>query len=298
MPAPHQVRTVFSFLKKSIAFNIILASCIAIALAVLATPSQAVQVQVSPTSPQLGDTLSVVVQSQGVAPTVTMGAKTYSTFDIGNNRYRVLLPTTPLDRPGNLALRVNSGSEVQPLNVTLRNKSFPTQRIWLPPGKDEDGTDREFDAVDAFKAIVSPQKFWNGKLLRPNNGEVTTGYGLRRYYNGVFAKDYYHRGVDYAGNYGSAIVAPAAGQVRLIGRESQGFKVNGNCVGIDHGQGVESIFLHMSKINVKDGDFVQAGQTIGALGSSGAATGPHLHWGLYVQGQAVDPTPWRYDGIE
>lgn len=298
MPVPHQVKSIVSFIKSSIVLNSVIAAGIAIALVLFATPSQAVQTQVSPTSPQLGDTLSVVVQSQGTAPTVTMGAKTYPTFEIGNNRYRALLPTTPLDRPGTLALKVNSGSDVQTLNVKLRNRSFPTQRIWLPPGKDGDGTDLEFDRVDAFKAIVSPQKLWSGKFARPNVGEVTTGYGLRRYYNGVFAKDYYHRGVDYAGNYGSAIVAPAAGRVMLIGRESQGFEIHGNCVGIDHGQGVESIFLHLSKINVKEGDLVKAGQTIGALGGTGAATGPHLHWGLYVQGQSIDPSPWRSQSVE
>ncbi|NDJ18899.1 M23 family metallopeptidase [Myxacorys almedinensis] len=298
MPVSHRVRSILSLLKKSVGWNIVMAGCIAIALAAIAAPSQAMQASVSPTRPQLGDTLSVVLPAQSTAPTVTMGAKTYPMFDMGNNRYRALLPTTPLDRPGNIALKVNADSDMQTLNVTLRNRSFPTQRIWLPPGKDGDGTDLEFDQVDAFKAIVSPQKLWRGKFIRPNNGEVTTGYGLRRYYNGVFANDYYHRGVDYAGSYGSAILAPAAGRVMLIGRESQGFKIHGNCIGIDHGQGVESIFLHLSKISVKEGDLVQAGQTIGALGNTGASTGPHLHWGLYVHGQSVDPTPWRTTQVE
>lgn len=276
-----------------------LASCVAVALILLARPSQALQAQVSPANPQLGDTLSVVVQAQESSrPTVTMGSQSYPTFPISNNRFRALLPTTPLDRPGKLTLRVTAGNQTQDLKVTLKNRSFPTQRIWLPPGKGDNGTDYEFDRVDAFKKIVSPEKFWQGKLLRPNKGETTTGYGVRRYYNGEFAKDYYHRGVDYAGASGSAIVAPAGGRVALIGREADGFKIHGNCIGIDHGQGVSSIFLHLSRINVKEGDVVRAGQVIGTLGSTGAATGPHLHWGLYVQGLAIDPAPWRYNGFE
>jgi murein DD-endopeptidase MepM/ murein hydrolase activator NlpD len=121
---------------------------------------------------------------------------------------------------------------------------------------------------------------------------------VRRYYNGEFANDYYHRGVDYAAGTGSPVFAPAAGYVRLVGTVAQGFQLHGNTVGIDHGQGVVSIFIHLSRINVKEGDFVQPGQVIGAVGSTGVATGPHLHWGLYVNNEAIDPVPWRYTGFE
>ncbi|MCF3608141.1 M23 family metallopeptidase [Planktothrix agardhii 1033] len=173
------------------------------------------------------------------------------------------------------------------------------QSIWLPPDKEGlEGTDQEFDRVDAFKALVTPEKYWKGPFLRPNAGEITTIYGVRRYYNGEFAEDYYHRGVDYGGAMGSPVVAPAAGRVALVGRESQGFEIHGNVIGLDHGQGVASILMHLNRIDVKEGDFVQPGQVIGTVGSSGASTGPHLHWGLYVQGKAVDPVPWRYAAID
>ena len=265
-----------------------------------AMPVQALQVQVTPANPELGDTLSVIIQvnSSSPTPTVSVLQKNYPAFPMGNNRFRALLPTTPLEKAGARLLQVAGDGQVQKLSVQVRSRNFPTQSITLPPGKDSEGTDAEFDRVDAFKALVTPQKFWDGKLLRPNYGEITTIYGVRRYYNGVFAKDYYHRGVDYAGAYGSPVVAPAAGRVSLVGRESQGFKIHGNVVGIDHGQGVASILMHLSRINVREGDFVQAGQVIGALGSTGASTGPHLHWGLYVHGQSIDPVPWRLQGIE
>ena len=266
-----------------------------------ALPVQALQVVVTPANPQLGDTLSVIIQvdgNGGETPKVSLQQKNYPAFPIGNGRFRALLPTTPLEKPGARLLQVAGDGQVQKLSVQVRDRDFPTQSIWLPPGKDEEGTDAEFDRVDAFKALVTPEKFWDGKLLRPNSGEITTIYGVRRYYNGVFAQDYYHRGVDYAGAYGSPVVAPAAGRVSLVGRESQGFKIHGNVVGIDHGQGVASILMHLSRIDVKEGDVVKAGQVIGALGSTGASTGPHLHWGLYVHGQSVDPVPWRLQGVE
>jgi len=266
----------------------------------LVSPVQALQVKVMPTNPELGDTLSVMIQvdGSGETPTVSLQQKNYPAFPMGNNRFRALLPTTPLEKAGARQIQVKGDGKVQDLSVQVRSRDFPTQSIWLPPGKDGEGTDAEFDRVDAFKALVTPQKFWNGKLLRPNSGEITTIYGVRRYYNGVFANDYYHRGIDYAGDYGSPVVAPAAGRVSLVGRESQGFTIHGNVVGIDHGQGLASILMHLSRIDVKEGDFVTAGQVIGTLGSTGASTGPHLHWGLYVHGQAIDPVPWRLQGIE
>ncbi len=264
----------------------------------LSTPAHAIQAQITPTNPQLGDTLSVVVQGDGATvPTVTFQQKTYPTFAIGNNRYRALLATTPLDRPGQLTIQVKAGDAVQNLAVQLRSRSFPSQSIWVSGGG-SDGTNAEFDRVDAFKAIVSPQKFWNGAFVRPNQGEITSVYGVRRYYNGEFAQDYYHRGVDYAAPTGDPVVAPAAGRVALVGREAEGFRLHGNTIGIDHGQGVTSIFIHLSRIDVKEGDFVQAGQRIGALGATGSATGPNLHWGLNVHGESVDPVPWRYTGFE
>ena len=280
--------------------NSLVLSLITVVL-VLTLPGLAAQVRVNPSAPELGDTLSVVLESvtSGTQPTVTWKGKTYPMFAIGPNRMRVLLPTTPLDQPGTQSLQVNDGTQVQNLTVQLRDRDFPTQSIWLPPDKEElNGTDYEFDRVDAFKALVTPEKYWKGPFLRPNAGEITTIYGVRRYYNGDFAEDYYHRGVDYAGGMGSPVVAPAAGRVALVGRESEGFEIHGNTIGIDHGQGVASILIHLSRIDVKEGDFVQAGQVIGAVGSSGASTGPHLHWGLYVQGQSVDPVPWRSATID
>lgn len=266
----------------------------------LATPGNALQVQVMPMTPQLGDTLSVTIArtSSNTAPVLTLGNRTYTAFPFGDDRFRALLPTTPLDKPGKLTLKVSANNETESVALQLRGRKFPTQSIWLPPGKDQDLSDFEFNRVDGFKKLVTPQKFWNGPFLKPNGGPITTVYGVRRYYNGKFANDYYHRGVDYAGAYGSPIIAPAAGRVALVGQEAKGFVIHGNCIGVDHGQGVESIFLHLSRIMVKEGDFVKAGQVIGALGATGAVTGPHLHWGLYVNGQSIGPLPWRTKGFE
>ncbi len=278
-----------------------LALGIVAALVAIAVPAQAMQVRLSPSTPQLGDTLSVIVEQDPTVnstPTVKIGQKTYPAFVTSSGKFRALLPTSPLDQPGTLQIQVQGGGEVKNLTVPLRNRSFPTQRIRLSGAAGAEATQYELDRVAAFKNLETPEKYWNGSFVKPNGGRISTGYGIRRYYNGVFAKDYYHRGVDYAGGAGSPVMAPAAGRIALVGRVSEGFRVHGNVVGIDHGQGVTSIMMHLSRIDVREGQMVKAGQRIGAVGSTGAATGPHLHWGLYVHAISVDPAPWREKGFE
>lgn len=272
---------------------------IATSISLFCEPVRALQVQVKPENPRLGDTVSVVIETNtvGVEPTVSMQQKTYPVFAISPNRYRALLPTTPLDQPGTLQLQVTGDREVKNISLPLQNRSFVTQRIWLSESASQPATELELNLVREFKKLITPQKFWNGKFVKPSSGRVSTVFGVRRYYNGVFANNYYHRGVDYAAGTGSPVVAPASGRVALVGQVSEGFRVHGNTVGIDHGQGVTSIFLHLNTIEVKSGDFVQAGQRIGTVGSTGASTGPHLHWGLYVHGVSVDPVPWRFQGL-
>ncbi|GAB4181984.1 MAG: M23 family metallopeptidase [Coleofasciculaceae cyanobacterium] len=271
------------------------------AFVALAVPARALQVRLSPSNPQLGDTISLLIEqnpSISRTPTVKMAQRTYPTFVTSSGKFRALLPTSPLDRPGTAQIQVEAEGDVKNIAVPLRNRSFPTQRIRLTGAAGAKATQHELDRVAAFKNLETPEKYWNGPFVKPNNGRISAGYGIRRYYNGVFAKDYYHRGVDYAGGMGSPVVAPAAGRVALVGRLSEGFRVHGNTVGIDHGQGVTSIMMHLSRIDVREGQMVQPGQRIGAIGSTGASTGPHLHWGLYVHGISVDPAPWREKGFE
>lgn len=258
----------------------------------------ALALEFSPNPAQLGDT--IMLRSTGeAAPVVTVGEATYPSFEVAPGQFRTLIPTSPLTAPGDLAISVSQGGTLQRLSVPLRDRDFPLQHITLSSngGSGWIATDTEIEAVTAFKATLTPIKLWNGPFAAPSSGPVSSIYGVRRTYNGELATDYYHRGVDYAAPTGSPVVAPAPGTVVLVGYEGQGFVVHGNTVGLDHGQGVTSIFLHLSGIDVQAGDIVQAGDLIGRIGSTGASTGPHLHWGLYVHGVAVDPVPWRFDGV-
>jgi murein DD-endopeptidase MepM/ murein hydrolase activator NlpD len=259
------------------------------------TPLLPLRIALLPSQPRQGDTLSVDIHSaSGQPPQLSLNGKAYTAFHLAGDRWRSLVPTTPLDRTGPQTLWVTNGGDRRSLSFNLKSRSFPIQHIWLSNSKGRDlGTDYEFNRIDAFKALRSPEQYWQGAFRRPSAGPVSSVYGVKRYYNGKFANDYYHRGIDYAAPTGTPVVSPAAGRVVLVGYERQGFELHGNTVGIDHGQGVLSIMIHLHRIDVQEGQTVGAGQRLGTVGTTGSSTGPHLHWGLYVQGEAVDPLPWR-----
>jgi murein DD-endopeptidase MepM/ murein hydrolase activator NlpD len=104
----------------------------------------------------------------------------------------------------------------------------------------------------------------------------------------VYIHDY-HKGVDLRAPYGAPIHAVTGGIVKIAAPK---FRLHGGTVGIDHGQGLSSIYIHMSKVLVKQGQEVHKGDVIGLIGSTGFATGPHLHWGLYAGGVPVNPDQW------
>jgi murein DD-endopeptidase MepM/ murein hydrolase activator NlpD len=116
---------------------------------------------------------------------------------------------------------------------------------------------------------------------------MTSLFGVTRYHNGKPTGDY-HAGIDQRAAAGSPIHAIAAGVVKIV----QLYNLRGGTVAVDHGQGLESIYLHMSKFAVKEGDVVERGDVIGFVGATGRATGPHLHWTIYANGEAVNPLQW------
>ncbi|ABS62245.1 peptidase M23B [Parvibaculum lavamentivorans DS-1] len=121
-------------------------------------------------------------------------------------------------------------------------------------------------------------------FIWPATGPISGVFGSQRYYNGEPRRPHY--GVDVAAPTGTPIVAPAAGIVTLA---SQEMYFEGGLVFLDHGQGVTSVMMHMSRIDVTAGQQVAQGDVLGAVGGTGRATGPHLHWGLYWRGAWLDP---------
>ena len=165
-------------------------------------------------------------------------------------------------------------------------------RMVKPPPEALARIERERELITAAVNTVSGVRFWEWPFARPAKGKMLSRFGLHRVFNGHTKGR--HTGLDFRAWLGTPLYAMASGRVVLTG----GFYYAGNSVLIDHGNGLVSLSAHMSKILVREGDMVEAGQTIGLSGATGRVNGAHLHLGVFVQGQVVDPEPFFVDTFE
>lgn len=145
----------------------------------------------------------------------------------------------------------------------------------------------ELDQITAARAIDSGSQGWRQHFAWPATGRISGVFGSQRVYAGEPGA--YHAGVDIARPTGTPVAAPADGVVILAAAAP--FSLEGNLLMIDHGMGLNSAFLHLSRIDVKPGQAVRQGQIVGAIGMTGRATGPHLHWAVKWRDARIDPAP-------
>jgi murein DD-endopeptidase MepM/ murein hydrolase activator NlpD len=174
--------------------------------------------------------------------------------------------------------------------LTIARRQFQVQRIdglpeamVTPPPEVLERIRLENERTKAARAIVSPVAHFVQGWRWPATGPISGVFGSQRILNGKPRSVHY--GVDVAAPKGTDIVAAAAGTVTLAGD----LYFSGNTVFIDHGLGVNTSYLHLDSIAVKEGQSVRAGEKIGTLGATGRATGPHLHWGLNWFDVRLDP---------
>lgn len=248
-------------------------------------------------APRQGGILFVTIRAMSTGPAhCTWLGKTYPVVSLPGEAdvLRVVLPVPMEAKPGKawLHLEIPGGGEAWH-SVVVRTHPFATQSIWLPAatvaGYDSPRAKQEDALLLGVIGRFDPEKHWRGSFARPCGGAETTAFGIRRTYNGR-RKDR-HRGVDVAVGNGTRLRAPNGG---VVGMVAPGMRVNGNALVINHGLGVASLYLHASRYYVKTGQRMAKGEVFAATGSSGAATGPHLHWACYVHGVPVDPAVLRH----
>ncbi|NIV18203.1 MAG: peptidoglycan DD-metalloendopeptidase family protein [Woeseiaceae bacterium] len=142
---------------------------------------------------------------------------------------------------------------------------------------------RESKIIQAAKNNWRDAELDSVRLQTPVEGPRSSSFGLRRFFNGEPRSP--HSGMDIAANAGTPVAAAKGGIITGTGD----YFFNGNTVFVDHGQGLVTMYCHLSEIGVGDGELVAAGDIIGAVGATGRVTGAHLHFGTYLNGTAVDP---------
>lgn len=214
---------------------------------------------------------------------------------------RALVPVPVTYGPGpttlGIEVRTVRGRQRLAIPLTIAGRAYAPRETVLPDAKRAlvglPGAVRDGRRLLQLLRTITPRKEWRGPFRPPVAAAAEPTFGAPQTYaglsgvesrmDGIFGE--YHRGLDYAVPEGTAVAAPAPGTVLFAGT----LALSGRTVVIDHGLGVLSVLAHLAGASVREGEWVDAGATVGTSGDSGIAPGPQLHWGVYVLGVAVDP---------
>ena len=282
---------------------------------------------VYPDKPVRGGVVVALLRSDSsAAPRCTWRGKA-TPCHASDSGVRVFIPLSADDSAGTFALTIETPNARITRQIDVADRDFGRELILLGDTlyglvKRRADIARDARSVHQVLATVGNEQRWTGRWRDPaREREKTSPYGIERFYAPAtdssrtiplsapkalagFGADtlrsgnsdlpgWRHAGIDIARFKGSLVTAPAGGLVADIGE----YTLMGRSVFIDHGLGVFSAFFHLDTALVRRGDIVRAGQEVGRAGRSGLATGPHLHYGVYVNGRDVDPALWR-DAVE
>ena len=214
-------------------------------------------------------------------------------FPIGDEKYSGLLGLDMQDQPGQHELEVQvqylDRSERHKVILLLMKENFKVQHLKLPKKmvdldkKTLARVKRESKVLyESFESVL-PTPLWNSEFIEPLKGRISGRFGSRRIINGKPKRP--HSGEDIAAPKGTTVVAMNRGIVRL----TMDHFFTGKGVILDHGLGLFSMYFHLSSVDVMQGQMVEKRQPIGKVGATGRATGPHLHWGVRLNGSRIDP---------
>ena len=214
------------------------------------------------------------------------GQKVWQLSDNANNHWAIIgIPLS--QKVGKVNYKIDGKDYV----FTITDKDYEEQHLTVkrkhsnPPADQIKRIQKESRLSKKAFTTFSNTHYSNHyhDFLKPAQGPTSSPFGLKRFFNEQARRP--HSGIDIAAPRGADIIAPAAGEIILTGH----FFFNGNSLFIDHGQGLITMYCHMDKLERKQGDKVKAGEIIGKVGSTGRATGPHLHWTVSLNNSRVEP---------
>lgn len=224
------------------------------------------------------------------APTVHYGKNRVMVIREGGHWYAVIgIPLTT--KPGKHHIHVEEPTAAAyKVGFAVKNKTYASQHLTIKNKRKVNPNAADLKRIRAEKKIIlaalrkwSRQEHVETNFLKPVEGPFSSPFGLQRFFNKQARNP--HSGLDIAAAEGVAIRNPSSGVVIDTGD----YFFNGNTVLIDHGQGLVTMYCHMSRIDVKPGQTVARGEAIGAVGKTGRVTGAHLHWGVSLNNTRVDP---------
>jgi hypothetical protein len=212
----------------------------------------------------------------------TLRVTPYGTFVFGIGR----------DASGDTVLRIKQpATDWIEHRVSIAARDWPVEQIngvppatVDPPNAIAERIEREQARVVAVRTRDDARTGFTQRFIWPVQGRISGRFGNQRVYNGTPKSP--HSGMDIAAATGTPVQAPADGVITFA---DPGLYLTGGTVVLDHGHGISSNFLHLSRIDAKVGDVVKQGDVIGAVGATGRATGPHLHWGMNWFDVRIDP---------
>ena len=245
------------------------------------------EVKIEPSNAGPGDIMIVTLtHARGDVQGTFQGKKLY--FNPSKDTVKAIVAVDYFTVPGKYDLEISYQGNVLKQAIEIVKKEYEVQRLTLPKDMVELSPENEARAEREQRRMAElwPKenaRSWSGDFINPLEGEIISPFGLRRFINDTPKSP--HTGVDVRGKNGDKIHAPNDAVVALVDKQFYA----GNAVVLDHGQGIYTMFFHLSKVLVKAGQKVKKGEVIALVGATGRATGPHLHWGARVQDARIDP---------
>jgi hypothetical protein len=256
----------------------------------------AVKVTVTPSAVRQGDVALIVVTGVAAAPYMdgSLAGRPLFFFPYADG-YAALIGIDLEARPGKTPWRLGfvdgTGAPRKAAGaITVKARKFPVQRLSLPKSMvdlspdDERRANAEAARLRTLFDTIGPERLWRGRFTKPVASDAKAeGFGSRRVINGRLRSP--HSGLDFAAPAGTPVVASNRGRVALVVE----FFFGGRLVALDHGDGLYTLYMHLDRADVVEGALVERGSIIGAVGSTGRATGPHLHWAAHLRRARIDP---------
>src|SRR5262245_4226153 len=263
------------------------------------------------TQPSSAARLEVTAKSRAVQPGEIVVLTVTAPADLDRVRVRAfgqdvaVFPVSPSGRrtwealvgldldvkPGTYSVSVDAdpGALRTTYDLVVAAKRFPTRRLTVdesfvnPPASEQARIEREAKLLNDVYHAPAPERLWSGPFVRPVAEPANSRFGTRSIFNGVPRNA--HGGADFLSPSGTPIHSPNAGRIVI----ARSLYFSGNTIIVDHGLGLFSMFAHLSAIDVREGDRVNAGQVVGKVGATGRVTGPHLHWTVRAANARIDP---------